>query len=218
MTNVTVYIENPVAGGPPALFVKGVKPLGTVTFKSSVPGLALVFRDNWPFEGPDETLTAFPTVRRIRADAALMIYRFDVGINEDPFSSLKSFQLAVESDGIDGVGFSLVNQDGSFEVHTEQPVSAGAVTIFIENKVDQVANVSVSQEGMTATNTNQASIPVHATIQVPETVLGSKVTVQLVQLVDHPPTFLDSQSFRSGAGHGQSGGTKVIDIIVDPPG
>lgn len=202
MTTVTILIEKTDIAGTQALFAPGVKPGGTVRFRSSAPELEVVFPNDLLFEAPG-LLTATSTVRTIPVNATPGIYSFHI-VRQGDTDPVTYLQLAVESDGIDNVGFFLEEEAGRLEVRTEQRVSAGALTIRIEKQViNQEAWVSVWQQSENLIPPTKIAAGT-ASLEVMNLMLTGILSVRLE---DRPlPIGFD----------GQSGGTGVIDIIAEP--
>lgn len=201
MTTMTILIRKTAMSGAAALFAPAVRPGAEVHFSSSVDGYEVVFPDNLPFDSPG-SLSSKPTVRTIPMTAMRGVYVFHVvsKASTDPVAYL---QLTVESGGIDKVGFSVARD---FEIHTQLWVPKGPLTCaFKKQVVNEEASLSVwhGSERVSSTTIPAGSLGRRAR---PSLMLEDTLSIRLDPSTP-PPRF-----------GWESGGTRVIDIIVDPPG
>lgn len=197
-----ILIEKENLQGTLGFFAPAVAPRARVAFgaETEKPGFEVRFPEDSPFPGAKSF--PVPAIREVSRSAVLGIYSFHIA-QRGQAEPVAYLQLAVEHGGIDRLGFCIAPllQTGqkSHEVRMQQWAPLGSLKIdFHKSVVNEKARIAIMNEA--GTKVRECSLnpdQTHAHVSAQLTGLLS------VQLKHH--SFL------------QSGGTKKVDIIAEPP-
>ena len=193
----TILIEKENIQGTLGFFAPAVAPGARVSFGAETENSA--FEVRFPEDSPFAGAKSFPipTIREVSRSAVSGIYSFHI---VEKTSLVVYLQLAVESGGIDRLGFSVaLRSTAELEVRLQQWAPPGSLKIdFHKSVVNERARIEIMNEaGIKVRECALDPSQTHASVSAHLTGLLS------VQLKHH--NFL------------QSGGTKKVDIIAEPP-
>ncbi len=194
MTTIRILIQKTTMQGNLELFAPGVKPGAEVLFSSEA-NFEVQFPGTSPFDSSESCFpisSGQPVSMTVSENAVPGVYLFCIGKPEQKPSAY--LQLAVETDGIDKVGFYVTDLG---DVRSQMWAPQGPLTLSLEKSVvNEEARIEMS--GGTIVT------------------IESGTTIKTIPF----PSFQESLSVHSerAALGTQSGGTEAADIIPVPSG
>lgn len=208
MTHHKILIQKKDMQGDLALFAPAVKREAEIYFSSELSGYRVIFPYDSPFNSPGD-LDSQKKKRIVPHKATQGIYQFRVEHRNDKaehgYDLFADLQLTVARHGVDCVGFSVEQGKDGPELHTQLWAPRGSVTFhFAKDVVNEEVALSVFPS-----NKRAAPAPIKiAAGSTRKQTKGLKLEDKLWIKLDPPRNRPLTQ---------ESGGTRVVDIIVEPP-